>query len=466
MNLTQGGVEASLISSKPNETIYRFNGEKLTLQVDNVYGYLPATKVTEDTKTIAFIAHYDSVKDSNGAADSGLAIVSIFAGLDQVIDKERVNNIVVIITDHKELGLVGAKYLEDYHPEILDEIDFFYNLEARGTSGKLLLFETSDTDYKAVRNYVDFSNQAYTASFGKGVFDKMINITDYTIFNDYGIEGMNFSIIEDFGNYHTYLDTVDNIPEETSNTYINNVVSMVEDSAFEYLDIEDSAKAIYFNYFNISIVIHEYVVYFLIVLEIVLFFIIVLKNEKVSFKQIGVSIGYVICTFIATYVIAKLPLAMFGFSSEYRPEHQFESKVRFDVLYNDLYLYVLLALLIISSGIVLHLLVKSKLVNRDSIVISSLFTGLVLTFVLYFLTYKSLTMAIVPVIIIEVVYLIYYYTKKELVNLLLLVLLVPLMYHAVYYSYIALTVKSAAFILSVLNYFIIYLTYLFLPKCD
>ncbi len=453
------GLDVELVNSSEDEVIYKDDGTVFEGSVSNVVATLKSNVNSDSSKNIAFVSHYDSVVGSYGAGDAGIAVISFFAGLDQIIDEERVNDITIIITDHEELGLVGANYIADYRPDILDGIDYLYNWESRGTGGNVILFETSNNDFEGVKNYSKVVEQQFAASFATAVYKKMPNGSDFTVFKNEGVNGLNFAMIEDFANYHTSKDHVDNIPEGTFNTYINNVTQLMKNSAFDTFDIASTQSSIYFNYFDSTIVISEYLTLFLIVVSII-GFVFILFNERKSFsKKIAFSFLVIVISFVIANVLALIPVSIFESFSEYKPPQQTE-KIRFTLIYNNLYAITMYVMLLISMLSVSLYFGKKNLISRKSMFMATLILTFVLELVVFKILFGGLVIVLVPVLLLEISYLLMLIFKKDIVNIILPIVLIPVLYPVVYYIYIALTVNAFAILINVLVLFTLYFIHL------
>src|SRR5450432_1296228 len=95
---------------------------------------------TEDAVLLA--AHYDSVPAGPGASDDGtgvaamLEIARVLAARPQPL-----HPVVLLFTDGEEAGLLGASLFVNQHP-LAKQVMAAVNLDARGTSGPSMMFET------------------------------------------------------------------------------------------------------------------------------------------------------------------------------------------------------------------------------------------------------------------------------------------------------------------------------------
>ncbi len=465
--LEERGLEVQLINSDENEIVYTEKEEVFNGGVSNIYATLPATQQSENTKNLVFASHYDSVAGSYGAADAGLPVISFFAGLDAILDQERVNDISILITDHEELGLVGAKYIMDNRPEIVQDIDFIYNWESRGTGGNIILFETSEKDYEAVKYYSDVVDQQFTASIATAVYSQMPNGSDFTKFVDAGLPGLNFAMIEDFANYHTSLDHIDNIPMETFNYYVNNVVQLMEHSATEEFKVVSSQRSIYFNLFDFSIVFPEWFVLWMVIFTTVGALAILgtySVSKTIKIKQLGMSLVSILGGFLIANVLPLIPVSLFGAFSEFKPYQPEAAKIRFTLLYNHVYTILLSIILIVGVIALVKWFKQKKWINQESLFVSALLLAVILQVIIYQVLYGAIVLTLIPLIVLEISYLLNKKLKVEYFNGLIFLVLVPLLYPILYYVYIALTVNSIGIYMNLLMISIVYFMYLFVEK--
>ncbi len=173
-------------------------------KVSNV---LTRLKGTEAGKAVMLVAHYDSVPSSPGAADDA-------AGVAVLLETARAlktgpapgHDIVFLVTDGEEVGLLGARAFVKEHPWAAD-VGLVVNFEARGTSGPSVMFETSPGNGPLVRAFAAAAPRPQATSFAVSIYRRMPNGTDLSIFLDAGMQGLNFAFIGEPRDYHTPQDS-------------------------------------------------------------------------------------------------------------------------------------------------------------------------------------------------------------------------------------------------------------------
>ena len=195
----------------------------------NVLAEFPPLKPSDDTTYLMMVAHYDSryanpmPKDtvwSYGAADDGYGVGVTLETVSELLEVrgDWSQGVKVLFTDAEEVGMMGMKAIWQNDRGVFDNVGLMINIEARGTWGPALLFETSPGNEKLMELYADEAGYPYTYSLTTVVYGFMPNFTDFTIVKD-EIPGMNFSTVADVNSYHTDEDNFSNVSERTIQHY-------------------------------------------------------------------------------------------------------------------------------------------------------------------------------------------------------------------------------------------------------
>ena len=116
--------------------------------VENIIAVKPGS---EGKSAVLLTAHYDSGWAGPGAADDG-------AGMSAILEIARMaanfppfkNDIIFLISDSEENGLIGADAFAEHHP-LFEKVKVVINLEARGVTGPSALFETGEGNRSIIR---------------------------------------------------------------------------------------------------------------------------------------------------------------------------------------------------------------------------------------------------------------------------------------------------------------------------
>lgn len=180
-----------------------------------------------DQKKLLVVAHYDSHPAGPGASDNGVAVAAVMEVAALLGDRELNREIVFLFSDGEELGLLGAKHFFESH-SLADEIGLVINLDARGTSGSSLMFETGPTTSKLIPILNQAKKPTYASSLFYEIYRRLPRDTDFTVFKSAGIEGYNFAFIGNVRNYHTPADSLENVTMGSLQHHGDNLLYLLE----------------------------------------------------------------------------------------------------------------------------------------------------------------------------------------------------------------------------------------------
>ena len=199
---------------------------------------------------VLLAAHYDSVPAGPGASDDGVgtAVVLEIARALKSLPRNR-HSIILLIDDGEEAGLLGARAFVKTHRWAKD-VRAAVNLDARGTSGPSLMFETGTANEWAVRLYANHVAHPATSSIFYTAYQRLPNDTDFTVFKAAGFQGLNFAFIGDPTHYHTPLDNVANVSPRSVQHHGENALPMVVTLANANLNNIPLGEAVFFDLFG------------------------------------------------------------------------------------------------------------------------------------------------------------------------------------------------------------------------
>jgi acetylornithine deacetylase/succinyl-diaminopimelate desuccinylase-like protein len=118
-------------------------------RVQNILARMPGEQ--SGGPAVLLVAHYDSVEAGPGAADDGAGIAAILETIRALrAGGPLVHDLIVLFSDGEEAWLLGAAAFVREHPWAKDAA-MVLNFEARGTTGRSLMFETGPGNLDAVR---------------------------------------------------------------------------------------------------------------------------------------------------------------------------------------------------------------------------------------------------------------------------------------------------------------------------
>ncbi|ADD44981.1 M28 family peptidase [Stackebrandtia nassauensis] len=219
-------------------------------RVDNVVATLPGT---DPTGRVLLVSHYDSVAAGPGAGDAGTPTAAVLETARALAagPKPR-NDIVVLLTDGEETGLLGADAYAREHPSKGNDV--VLNWEARGTDGPSLMFETSTGNSRLIDVYADSAPHTTGDSSMVEVYRHMPNDTDFTNFSAAGYSGLNSANIGSPAWYHTPGDSLDHVDPATMQHHGANMLGLA--AAFGDTDlatIQSDSDTVYFHFLGLFV---------------------------------------------------------------------------------------------------------------------------------------------------------------------------------------------------------------------
>lgn len=192
-------------------------------RVDNIIATLPGS---DPTGTLFLAAHFDSSEKGPGAADDGAAVAAMLETV-RAVGQPR-NDLVVLITDGEEEGLLGAEAFVREHP-LGQDGGVLLNFEARGVRGPSLMFETSRDNAALAELFTDTAPNPRGDSSMVEVYRLLPNNTDFTVFAANGFEGLNFAFIEGAARYHTEGDSIEHLDRGSLAHHGENMVALTRE---------------------------------------------------------------------------------------------------------------------------------------------------------------------------------------------------------------------------------------------
>lgn len=367
------------VEGKKNVQNYLVSELKKLGVESKIYGYkdvyVERTKTKEDLENIyaeikgksdsyiMLVTHYDSSRakkeryaekdGSFGAADAGYGLSTILETIRAIKENnvELENGIKILITDGEEYGLLGAKEAVK-EKEIFKNVNYLINLEARGTKGPAIMFETSPNNSAVVDLYKS-SDKPFSYSITPEIYRLLPNSTDFTVFLDAKIKGINISVLDGLENYHTPNDSIENISEKSLQHFGDQVLPIVTEfvSNPKYSNPDNLTSdddSIFFSLGSLFIEYSKAVNYVLVglILIAIVFLFNKLKIQKFGkvFKYTLINTGFTIVTMGIAYGLTRIVAMINGrpFKLTYLPLMKFEGAIILTFIALTFALYALL----------------------------------------------------------------------------------------------------------------------------
>ncbi|MFL6234699.1 MAG: M28 family peptidase [Thermoanaerobaculia bacterium] len=220
-------------------------------RVNNVLARLPGR---EPGKSVLLLAHYDSVPAGPGVSDD-------LAGVAAILEAARVlkagpplrHGVLFLLDEGEEMQLLGAEAFLKHSPAMA-EVGAVVNLEARGTAGPSLLFETSGPDAWMAGDFAARVTHPFANSVFSTIYEYTPNDTDLTVFKRRGLPGLNFAYIQRPLQYHSPLDNLADLSAASLQHHGENALAAVRGLAAGDLASPPAGKAVFFDLFHTVVV--------------------------------------------------------------------------------------------------------------------------------------------------------------------------------------------------------------------
>ncbi len=176
--------------------------------------------------------HFDSVPQSPGASDDAAScaiMLEVLHVLSQS-DKPVKQSLVFLFNGAEENMLPASHGFITQHAWAL-EARAFINLEACGSGGRELVFQSGPNHPWLIEAYANAAPHPFASVIGQEIFQAGVipGDTDFRIFRDYGkIPGLDIAYVKNGYVYHTQYDTEDRIPLGSLQRAGDNVLAVIK----------------------------------------------------------------------------------------------------------------------------------------------------------------------------------------------------------------------------------------------
>jgi len=162
-------------------------------------------------KTLLVCAHYDSTAHGPGASDNACAVATLLEAARALASMGQLaNDFILLFSDGEEQGMLGVKAWLREH-EWAKGVDVALNFDARGNSGPVLMFESSEENDSLLREYARCAPDPIAYSVSEAIYAMLPNATDFSPLIAGGIKGLNFAHFYRPYAYDNALDTADRL---------------------------------------------------------------------------------------------------------------------------------------------------------------------------------------------------------------------------------------------------------------
>jgi hypothetical protein len=295
--LAAAGVDPQIHSSV---TVQRGASDKSDLvQVVALANILARLKGTGGGKAVLLMAHYDSLRNSFGASDNGAAVASLLETLRALkAGPPLKNDVIFLFTDGEEDGLLGARAFTTEH-QWVEDVGVALNFDARGNRGPVIMFETSQNNGWLIEQFGEAAPYPMAHSLSYELYRLLPNDTDLTLFKKAGIPGLNFANIDGIEGYHSPLDNLQSVDQNTVQHRGSYALALARHFGNVDLIQARARNAVYFDLFGSTLI--RYSTAWVIPLTL-LVFVVFVAVVVLGFKRRKLSLRGIVVGFIALFV--------------------------------------------------------------------------------------------------------------------------------------------------------------------
>ena len=247
--LTTLGMQPQVQHATAIGTRYREAG-----RVENILARIPGSE--PGSKAVLIMAHYDGVEAGPAAADDGAGAAAILETLRALHARKQPlrHDVIALITDGEESGLLGAAAFVREHPWAKD-VAVVMNFEARGTTGRSLMFETGPGNLDVARA-LRSDPEASAGSVTVVIYRTLPNDTDLSELAILGLPALNFAFADGVERYHTTQDDVAHLNPGSLQHHGTQMLTMVRTFGNEPLPRARTGDGVFFDMPLVGLVVY------------------------------------------------------------------------------------------------------------------------------------------------------------------------------------------------------------------
>ena len=273
-------------------------------RVQNILARLPGTDPGH--KAVLIMAHYDGVEAGPAASDDGAGSAALLETLRALRSRKRPlsHDVVALVTDGEEAGLLGASAFVREHPSAKD-IAVVLNFEARGTSGRSFMFETGPGNLDAARA-LRSARDATAGSVFATIYRTLPNDTDLSEVAVLGLPALNFAFADGVERYHTSNDDVAHLNPGSLQHHGSQMLAMTRTFASGPLPRARTGDGVFFDLPLVGLVVYPVGLEIpLALLALVLVVILVIRERKGVITGVVAGIIAVALSGVAGAIVGK-----------------------------------------------------------------------------------------------------------------------------------------------------------------
>ncbi|HXQ33409.1 MAG TPA: M28 family peptidase, partial [Anaerolineales bacterium] len=209
-------------------------------------------------------------------------------------------------SDSEEVGMLGAGAFVFRHPWAKD-VGVVLNFDARGSGGPVIMYETSDKNGWLIKEFAKAAPHPVANSLMAAFYKLMPNKTDFAMFREKDLAGLNFAHIVGLNHYHNPLDNLTNIDHRTLQHQGATALALTRH--FGNLNLTSTAdhNEVYFDVLNSTLITYSEQWVVPLALVVLLIFVAVVaagfKNKQLTVNGLLISLTAVPLSVIGTVLL-------------------------------------------------------------------------------------------------------------------------------------------------------------------
>ncbi|WP_395849844.1 M28 family peptidase [Cystobacter fuscus] len=201
-------------------------------------------------------AHHDSSYLGVGAGDNALAVAAAVEVMRALAAGPRPTRTVLLgLNGAEEAGLVGAAGLLQ-HPWAR-QAKVFLNLDAAGPRGPSILFRASPAQPWLLEAYARAAPHPLGSVIGQDIIEAVPSDTDFRVFTEHGLPGLDIALFQDGYAYHTPLDRLERLEPGSLQHMGDNTLALVRELARGPRPGEEGAgPSTYYDVLGVGMIAH------------------------------------------------------------------------------------------------------------------------------------------------------------------------------------------------------------------
>jgi hypothetical protein len=305
--LTALGVKPSVQSTTAVSTRVQSAG-----RVENILAWMPGSDPSG--KAVLLVAHYDGVAAGPAASDDAAGCAALLETLRALRARKTPlrHDIFVLFSDGEEAGLLGAAAFVREHRWAKD-VAFVLNFEARGTSGRSLMFETGAGNLGSVRALRSAGN-ATAGSVFTTIYRRLPNDTDLSELSMLGVPALNFAFTEGVERYHTSDDDVAHLNPGSLQHHGSQMLAATREVADHELPLAKTGDAVFFDFPLLGLVVYPQALAVPFAILALLFagFTIRPRRREALIASLGLLAAMIVSCAIGTMIVLSGPARWSG----------------------------------------------------------------------------------------------------------------------------------------------------------